>query len=391
MATVLTPDQKLEELKIEILKTFEELSNYLSVHKQKLLSRLIRIKECYDKNTELNAAIEQLRSVKENALKIIKSNLLESIVKDFDNRSKIMENSKVEVEDLDLVSFRCYSDKIRKSIDEIDLIEDIPEYVGKEHPILSKCRVGVEKGKFKNPRGIAFDKIRHKLYICDSSNCRIQVFNTDGEFLHSFGNNQLHRPFGICLSKEFVFITDEVNNCVTKFTLEGMFKKSFDERAVKLSWNYGVDCCDEFLYICDLRYQKIYILDLNLNYIRQFGSGEIKYPIDITIHSDRIYILSRSMCSIYCYNKDCTFLTEIELSGGDIPLTVAMFMVIDPKGNFLISDGSNQEVRIFSPQGILKHIIGRGHFNLLNGLTLDNSNNIICLNHGTGSDCFQKY
>ena len=151
MATVLTPDQKLEELKIEILETFEKLSNYLSVHKQKLLSRLIRIKEDYDKNTELNAAIEQLRSLKENALKIIKSNLLESIVEDFDNRSKIMENSKVEVEDLDLVSFRCYSDKIRKSIDEIDLIEHIPEYMGKEHPILSKCSVGVEKGEFRIP------------------------------------------------------------------------------------------------------------------------------------------------------------------------------------------------------------------------------------------------
>ena len=390
MATVLTPDQKLEKLKIEILETFEELSNYLSVHKQKLLSRLIRIKDGYDKNTELNAAMEQLRSVKENALKVIKSNLLESIVKDFDNRSKIMENSKVEVEDLDLVSFRCYSNKIRKSIDEIDLIELIPEYVGRENPILSKCRVGVGKGEFKNPRGIAFDKIRHKLYICDSSNSRIQVFNTDGKFLHSFGNDQLQQLQCICLSKEFVFIT-EAKNCVTKFTLEGMFKKSFDGGAVKFGLIRGLVCCGEFLYICDFRYQRIYILDLNLNFIKQFGSGEIKYPIDITIHSDRIYILSRSMCSIYCYDKDYSFLKVIELSGGDIPTTVAMFVVIDHKGNFLISDGSNQEIRIFSPQGILKHIIGRGHFNFLNGLTLDNSNNIICLNHGTGSDCFQKY
>ena len=150
MATVLTPDQKLEELKIEILETFEELFNYLSVHKQKLLSRLIRIKEGYDKNTELNAAIEQLRSLKENALKIIKSNLLESIVEDFDNRSKIMENSKVEVEDLDLVSFRCYSDKIRKSIDEIDLIEHIPEYVGKEIFSLSVGLV-LKKANFRIP------------------------------------------------------------------------------------------------------------------------------------------------------------------------------------------------------------------------------------------------
>ena len=72
-------------------------------------------------------------------------------------------------------------------------------------------------------------------------------------------------------------------------------------------------------------------------------------------------------------------------------MTLALFMVIDAKGNFLISDRSNQEVRIFSPQGILKYIIGRGHFDFLNGLALDNSNNIICLNRGTGEDCFQKY
>ena len=188
-----------------------------------------------------------------------------------------------------------------------------------------------------------------------------------------------------------MFITDEVKNCVTKFTLGGMLKKNFDGGSLKSSKIYGVDCCDEFLYICDYRYQRIYIHDLNLNYIKHFGSGEIKYPVDISIHSNRIYILSRSISSIYSYNKDCTFLKKIELSGGDIPMTLTLFMVIDPKGNFLISDCSNQEVRIFSPQGVLKHIIGRGHFNLLNGLTLDNSNNIICLNHGTGSDCFQKY
>ena len=217
------------------------------------------------------------------------------------------------------------------------------------------------------------------------------MFNTDGKFLHSFGNDQLHRPFAICLSKEFVFITDEVKNCVTKFTLEGMFKNSFDGGAMKFSRNYGVDCCDEFLYICDLRYQRIYILDLNLNYIKQFGSGEIKYPADISLHSDKIYILSRSVSSIYCYDKYCTLQKEIELSGGEKPMTLALFMVIDPKGNFLVSDESNQEIRIFSPQGILKHIIGRGHFNLLNGLTLDNLSNIICFNHGTGKDCFQKY
>ena len=390
MATVFSSDEKLEKLKIEILRTFEELSNYLSIHKQKLLSRLIRIKEGNDKNTELNAAIEQLRIVKDTAMKVMKSNLLESISKDFDGRLKVMEDSKVKVEDLDLISFRCYSDKIRKSIDEIDLIELIPEYVGREHPILSKCKTGSGKGEFINPRGIAFDKIQNKAYVCDSSNHRIQVFDTNGKFLNSFGDDQLQKPFGICVSKDFVFVTDKVRNCVTKFTLEGIFKNSFDGTK-QFFFIYGIDCCNKFLYICDYSYQIIHVFDLNLKYVKDFGSGKILFPIDVSIDSDGIYILSRSMSSIYCYSKDCTFQKVIELTGEDKPMTLPLFMVIDLKGNFLISDLSIKEIRIFSPQGILKHIIGQGHFNSLNGLTLDNSNNIICVNQGTGSDCFQKY
>ena len=390
MATVLNSDEKLEKLKIEILRTFEELSNYLSIHKQKLLSRLIRIKEGYDKNTELNAAIEQLKIMKDTAMKVLKSNLLESMGGDFDYRLKVVEDSKVEVEDLDLISFRCYSDTIRKSIDEIDLIELIPEYVGREHPILSKCKTGSGKGEFSNPRGISFDKIQNKVYVCDSSNHRIQVFDTNGKFLHSFGDEQLQKPLGICVSKDFVFVTDEVKKCVTKFSLEGMFKDSFDSTKRFFSIR-GIDCCDKFIYICDSAYQKIHVCDLNLKYIQDFGSGKIRAPVDVTKHSDRIYILSHSMSSIFCYNNDYTFQKVIELTGGDKSMTSALFMVIDFEGNFLISDLSNQQIRIFSPQGILKHILGQGHFNLLNGLTLDNSNNIICVNHGTGSDCFQKY
>ena len=390
MATVLNSDEKLEKLKIEILRTFEELSNYLSIHKQKLLSRLIRIKEGYDKNTELSAAIEQLRSVRDSALKVRKSNLLKSMGEDFDNRLELMEDSKVEVEDLDLISFRCYSDNIRKSIDEIDLIELIPEYVGREQPILSKCKTGSGKGEFHNPRGITFDKIQNKVYVCDSSNHRIQEFDTNGKFLNSFGDDQLQNLFGICVSKDFVFVTDRVKKSVTKFTLEEIFKNRFD--GTKQFYTiYGIDGCDKFLYICDFGYQKIHVFDLNLNYIKDFGSGKIRSPVDVSIHSDRIYILSQSMSSIYCYNKDCTLQKVIELTGGYKPMTLALFMVIDLKGNFLISDISNYEIRIFSPQGILKHIIGQGHFYSLNGLTLDNSNNIICVNHGTGRDCFQKY
>ena len=129
--------------------------------------------------------------------------------------------------------------------------------MGKEHPILSKCSAGNWKDELYNPRGVAFDKIQNILYICDRSNHRIQVFNTNGKFLHTFGSNQLQGPHSICLSKDFVFVSDEANKCVTKFTHEGKLNNTFDG-AVKFGSSLGIDCYGEFVYICDVSFERIH-------------------------------------------------------------------------------------------------------------------------------------
>ncbi|KAI6652373.1 hypothetical protein LOD99_7387 [Oopsacas minuta] len=51
-------------------------------------------------------------------------------------------------------------------------------------------------------------------------------------------------------------------------------------------------------------------------------------------------------------------------------MTVAVFFTIDKKGNFLITDHTANEIRIFSPQGVMNHILGRGHLYLLYALTV---------------------
>ena len=48
----------------------------------------------------------------------------------------------VVVENLEFVEFRCFSGKIRKAIEETDLIELIPEYVGRENPVIRR-NIGV--------------------------------------------------------------------------------------------------------------------------------------------------------------------------------------------------------------------------------------------------------
>ncbi|KAI6649867.1 PEP-CTERM sorting domain-containing protein [Oopsacas minuta] len=399
MAAVFNVDQKLEALKMEIIRTFDELYQYLSNRRNSLLSRLAKMKEGHDKNVELEEAINQLRISKNQILATMTSNLvgglLDTMKQTLDRNIEMKMAEKVKVDNLEFIEFRCYSDKIRKTIDEIDLFEIIPEYVRRENPILKVCNFGSGNGELSNPKGMAEDRASNELYICDCSNSRIQVLNTEGKYLRSFGTDHLKEPFGICLSKEEVFVTDQAEESLVKFSLAGQFLKETGSRGNTEGRFTGISgLCHEagLIYVCDSNVQRIQIFDSNLNLIKEFGYRELKLPKDITVFSDRIYILSRDNNSIHCYNRDCTLQNIIQLTGQDQPMTAANFFTIDKKGNFLITDDTANNIIIFSPQGVMKHILGRGHLYLLNGIVLDNSDNILCVNYSfEDKACFQKY
>ena len=377
------PDNKLEDLKKEVILVFEELYRYLADRRIVLLTRLDKIREAYGRNNELIQAIDELKIAKAS----VKSNLLASMSEVYDGKIRGFENAKVDTENLEFVQFRCYSEKIRKEINEIDLFELSEEYVGRENPVLKACKRGRGNGEFVNPRGIVLDTARDEVYVCDNSNSRIQVLSTAGVYLRQFGRDHLTEPNAICLSQQQeLFVTDEAKGCILKFGLTGEFLKQVGSRGTKTGRFNGITglCCDAGLvYVCDTNLERIQVFDSDLNYTEQFGSGELRYPSDIQILSDTIYILSRTKNCIHCYNIDCTLQKKIELTGQEQLMTLAIFFSIDKKGNFLISDNSNHQIRIFSSEGVLQHILGTEHLQYLSGITLDNFGKIFCV-------CFSK-
>ena len=395
---VFNVDAKLEALKLEILRTFDELSRNLVEHRDNLLSRLARIKEGHDRNVELEEAINQLRITKDTIQGTMISNLvgasLDAIKERLDRDIETKVANKVVIENLEFVEFRCFSGKIRKAIEETNLIELIPEYVGRENPVIKRCRIGSGNGVLRNPRGISIDRTTNEVFIADRSNSRIQVLTTEGEYLRSFGTDHLIEPRGICVSQDGVFVTDIAIACLSRFSLAGQFINKTGSRGTIPGCFTGIaGLCYEagLVYVCDFNMQRIQVFDLNLKFVKMFGYGEIKSPNDIAIYSDTLHILSHDQNTIYCYNRDGTYLKKIELTGQEQQMTVALFFTTDKKGNFIITDQSTDEIRIFSPNGVLKHILGRGHLTFITGIILDNTNNIICVCHSTGNDCFQKY
>ena len=392
-------DAQFEVLYRVITQTFDGLFQALNKRRHDLLSQLTAMKTAHDKNLELDEAIQQLKLSKENLITTMTSNLLgeklDLIKSTCDAEMKAKEELKVSVGNLNLIEFRCYSEKILKAIEETDLIELIPEYVGRENPILKSCSNGTGNGKFHNPRGIAIDDKVNEVYIADKSNHRIQVMSLNGEFLRSFTHDQLKSPYGICSSEKELFVTDQ-ESYLLKFDKPGKFLKQTGSRGDTPGCFIAITglCYEEGLvYVCDSSCQLIQIFDSNLKYTKLFAYGEISLPRDIKIYSNSIFILSQDHNEIYCYNKECQLQRRIQLTGQRQPMNAALFFTLDSKGNFLISDQSNpetSEIRIFSPNGVLKHSLGRGHLSFLNGIALDNSDSIICVN-GNKDGCFQKY
>ena len=218
--------------------------------------------------------------------------------------------------------------------------------------------------------------------------------STIGEYVRQFGRDHLTEPYAICISQQDeLFVTDRATQCVLKFSLTGEFLKRAGSRGNKPGQFNGISglCCEAGLvYICNVSIQQIQIFDSELSFIKDFGYGELSAPSDIHILSDTIYILSQDNNCIHCYNRDCTLRKKIELFGQEQLMTDAYFFTIDKKGNFLITDASLKQIRIFSSKGVLSNILGRGQqLPFLAGITLDNFDRVICVCNS--KECFIKF
>lgn len=67
---------------------------------------------------------------------------------------------------------------------------------------------GNQPGEFHLPHGIALDSTG-KVYVCDRSNARLQIFDGQGKFLAEWKGPQIGRPYGVAVdAQDHVFLVD---------------------------------------------------------------------------------------------------------------------------------------------------------------------------------------
>ena len=259
---------------------------------------------------------------------------------------------------------------------------------------------GTASGEFDYPQGVAVDK-NDDVYIADTQNHRIQVFDENGNFIREWGSQgyidgQFDFPYGIAVDSDLnVYVADSGNNRIQKFTKTGVFIGKWGEWGTLDSGDFnfprgvGVDNNGD-IYVADSKNDRIQVFDKNGVFLRKWGffgngitDGAFDTPMDIAVDaSNKIYVTDSFNNKVQKFDASGNFITKWGMTGDvDGYFNNPHGIEIDTDGNVLVVDNANDRVQKFSSNGVFIStwgILGSGfgQFERPAGIGIDSKKNV---------------
>ena len=151
-------------------------------------------------------------------------------------------------------------------------------------------RSGTRPGEFKDLSMIKV--INDKLYVCDRGNHRVQILNKGLIYVDSFGcygdgDGQFNRPNGIAQDRAGnLYVSDSRNNRVQVFDCKRQFLSTF---SINLPCGIAVSS-DQFVYVCDNKNKCVSVFKTSGECVTSFG--QFNHPVGIVIDDDGFVYVS---------------------------------------------------------------------------------------------------
>ena len=270
------------------------------------------------------------------------------------------------------------------------------DYKSKKQPLVSVCKRGNGMKQLNNPEGVTVDNKTGNIYIADYSNNCVKVFDSTGKYLFKFGDNEgegkMSLPIGVAICGDRILIT-RGNNCILNYQLNGKFISRIGRQGRgELEFNYlfslTIDESNGDIYICDYSNNIIQILNRDLSFKSQFGKDKLKYPCDVKLSKEYIYILDESNPCLHLFNYNHILQKSVISRGEGMEVINPCFFFVDRTENILISDRCSNSIHIFNTEFQLFHKISVSSYPM--GITVDNRGRVIVVCQ-TENNCLQIY
>ena len=213
------------------------------------------------------------------------------------------------------------------------------------------------------PRGLALDSLDN-MYVVDKQE-RILVFNSEGEFLNFFGDEQgLNSPRGIDIdNQDRVYVADTGNDRIIQFSHNGTYLNEFggpgsEKGEFNSPTDVSIDSQDN-VYVTDEKNSRIQKFDSSGKFIQEWPSDEndLIFPAGIHVDSnDQIFVVNTGNHNIVVFNEYGKIITTLGNGGSSIGEFLApVSMAVDSNNDIFVSDHRNNRIQVF--QAIFTDVI----------------------------------
>ncbi|RWS12585.1 nhl repeat-containing protein-like protein, partial [Dinothrombium tinctorium] len=271
-------------------------------------------------------------------------------------------------------------------------------YMQKRRMVIKIGKRGTEPGCFTWPRGVAVGP-ENSIVVADSSNHRVQVFDTTGRFSFEFGSYGSAEGEFDCLAGVVVnrigqfIVSDRYNHRIQVFDPSGRFLRAFGSEGRgdgKFNYPWGVTTDSlGFIYICDKENHRIQVFQSDGTFVGKFGSigsraGLLEHPHYIAVsNTNRVVVSDTNNHRIQIFDVNGRSLSTFGSEGSEEgQFKFPRGLAVDDQGYIIVGDSGNNRVQIFNPDGsFLKSFgswgSGDGEFKGLEGVAVTTTGNIL--------------
>lgn len=251
---------------------------------------------------------------------------------------------------------------------------------------------GNAPGQFSFPRAVAVDA-EGRVYVADSGNHRVQVFNPDGSFLRQWGSlckldtgegcvgggdGQFNEPWGIAVGQDgSVYVSDTWNHRLQKFTNDGQFVTkwgAFGSTGGELGQEklfYGPRALaigrDGNLYVMDTGNKRVQVFTPEGSFITQWGGGGVidgRFDEPVGLGQDgggNWYVADTWNRRIQMFTEAFQFVMQWPVAGwGSQSVVNKPALAVDPQRKIVYAvDPENYRVLAFGLDGSFKATWGQ--------------------------------
>ena len=344
---------ELSRVREKIKTKFVELIDCLKARENELLRELDNILTSYlsyrnelgKVNEKRDSLIEmRLRNEEEIAAsnKTIQENILRLIANELESIETPIEPK--------MVSFECDSNKMLAELNSLGkLVEKVRsgiDFKSKKQPLVSVCEKGKGMGQLNWPRGITVDNEIGNIYIADTENNCVKVFNSTGKYLFKFGDNEdegkMYEPLSVAIFGDRIIISQS-DHCILKYLLSGKLISKMGKRGngeLEFIWPYclTIDESNGNIYVSDCGNDRIQILTQDFRFISQFGKDIFNYPLAVKLSKEYIFVLDESNPCLHLFNYNHILQKSVISRGKGKQVINPWNFFIDQTDNILISD-----------------------------------------------------